>query len=256
MKRTEIINGIIKKHGFKSYLEIGVNDGKNLNAIECENKYGTDIADLSHLKIDAALYYKTSSDDFFNALGDGMSENVTDFPTHYDCIFIDGDHTYNQSNKDLGNSLRHLKEGGLILLHDTNPNNIKEITPNNNGKAWCGEVWKTVLKAQNEGYKIQTIPDDYGITIISGEITSTNNHSLPNSSQDFLKDKSSLLNFISYNDYIKSCDTPKAKDTNDIQIDDINNMTDEELKDFYKAVYGKKPKGRFIRENIIDRLIN
>ncbi len=256
MKRTEIINGIIKKHGFKSYLEVGVNDGKNLNGIECRDKYGTDIADLSHLKIDSALYYKTSSDDFFNALGNGMSENVTEFPTHYDCIFIDGDHTHKQSGRDLKNALQHLKEGGLILLHDTNPNNIKEITPNNNGKAWCGEVWKTVLEAQWEGYKIQTIPDDYGITIITGEIAFINSHTLPKSSQDFLKDKSSLLNFISYNDYINSCDKPIEKDTNDIQIDDINNMTDEELKDFYKTVYGKKPKGRFIREKVIDRLLN
>ena len=255
MKRTEIINGIIKKHGFKSYLEIGVNDGKNLNAIECRDKYGTDIADLSHLKIDSAIYYKTSSDDFFNALGDGMSENVTNFPTHYDCIFIDGDHTHKQSERDLKNALQHLKEGGLILLHDTNPNNIKEITPKNNGKAWCGEVWKTILEAQWEGYKIQTIPDDYGLTIITGEIDFTSSHTLP-TPQEFLKNKSSLLNFISYNDYIKSCDKPKEKDTNDIQIDDINHMTDEELKDFYKTVYGKKPKGRFIREKVIDRLIN
>lgn len=262
MKRTEIINGIIKKHGFKSYLEIGVNDGKNLNAIECENKYGTDIADLSHLKTDAALYYKTSSDDFFNALGDGMSENVTDFPTHYDCIFIDGDHTHKQSERDLQNSLLHLKEGGLILLHDTNPNNIKEITPNNNGKAWCGEVYKTVLEARYDGFVVRTIPDDYGITIINCDMIPFEGEIKQVTPQEFLKNKSSLMNFVSYNDYINSVKevergiTIVNKDTNDIQIDDINDMTDEELKDFYKTVYGKKPKGRFIREKVIDRLIN
>ena len=245
MKRTEIINGIIKKHGFKSYLEIGVNDMKNFNAIECDNKTGVDpnVKGENIITVSSDVFFENTYD--YKDSGDG-----------FDCVFIDGDHTYKQSKKDLENSLRILKSGGLILLHDTNPNNIKEITPNNNGKAWCGEVWKTVLEAQWEGYKIQTIPDDYGITIITSEIAFVNSHTLPKSSQDFLKDKSSLLNFISYNDYIKSCDKPKEKDTNDIQIDDINNMTDEELKDFYKTVYGKKPKGRFIREKVIDRLLN
>ena len=241
MKRTEIINGIIKKHGFKSYLEIGVNDMKNFNAIECDSKIGVDP------NVEGEKIITQTSNEFY------ASEGGLDY---YDCIFIDGDHTYKQSKNDLENSLQHLKEGGLILLHDTNPNNIKEITPNNNGKAWCGEVWKTVLEAKWDGYVIQTIPDDYGLTIITGEQKKFEGEVKQVTPQEFIKNKSILMNFVSYNDYIKSCDKPKEKDTNDIQIDDINDMTDEELKDFYKTVYGKKPKGRFIRETVIDRLIN
>jgi len=245
MKRTEIINGIIKEHGFKSYLEIGVNDMKNFNAIECDDKTGVDP------NVKGENIYTISSDAFFE-----NSYDYKDSGDGFDCIFIDGDHTYKQSKKDLENSLKLLKEGGLILLHDTNPNNIKEITPNNNGKAWCGEVWKTVLEAKWDGYVIQTIPDDYGLTIITGEQKKFEGEIIQVTPQEFIKNKSSLMNFVSYNDYIKSCDKPKEKDTNDIQVDDINDMTDEELKDFYKTVYGKKPKGRFIREKVIDRLIN
>jgi len=241
MKRTEVINGIIKHHGFKSYLEIGVYDMKNFNAIECESKVGVDP------NVEGENIFTQTS-----------SEYLCDSVRGYDCVFIDGDHTYAQSHEDLYSCLMRLNDNGLILLHDTNPNNIKEITPNNNGKAWCGEVWKTVLDAKFDGYKIQTIPDDYGLTIITGEKEELKEKQTLPTPQEFLKNKSSLLNFISYNDYIKSRDEPKEvlKDTTDIQIDDINDMTDEELKDFYKAVYGKKPKGRFIREKVIDRLIN
>lgn len=41
--RTEIINHLIRKYGYKTYLEIGVGDPrKNLCLIECEKKTGVD----------------------------------------------------------------------------------------------------------------------------------------------------------------------------------------------------------------------
>jgi len=38
----------------------------------------------------------------------------------YDLIFIDGDHGYTQSKSDLQNSIKHLRKGGIILMHDIN----------------------------------------------------------------------------------------------------------------------------------------
>ena len=46
MTRTEIINGLIEKYGYKSYLEIGVNTpaqpGYNWTGVNIETKHGVD----------------------------------------------------------------------------------------------------------------------------------------------------------------------------------------------------------------------
>jgi len=54
MNRTQLINSLIKEHGFKYYLEIGLGNGKNFANIECENKAGIDpewtLTKFSHLR--------------------------------------------------------------------------------------------------------------------------------------------------------------------------------------------------------------
>ena len=55
------------------------------------------------------------SDDFFKTSKD-----------KFDVIFIDGLHTYDQVRRDVINSIKHLKEGGYIALHDMLPRNWKE----------------------------------------------------------------------------------------------------------------------------------
>lgn len=52
-------------------------------------------------------YYTEGSDKFFK-------QNINKF----DLIFIDGDHSYKQSKKDLENSLKYLSDGGMIIMHD------------------------------------------------------------------------------------------------------------------------------------------
>jgi len=42
MKRNHIINSLIEKHGYKSYLEIGVRYGLCLRTINCDYKVGVD----------------------------------------------------------------------------------------------------------------------------------------------------------------------------------------------------------------------
>ena len=42
----------------------------------------------------------------------------------FDCVFIDGLHTYNQVKKDIHNSLKYLNINGIIMLHDCLPNNF------------------------------------------------------------------------------------------------------------------------------------
>jgi hypothetical protein len=129
MNRIEIINGLIKKNGYKSYLEIGVQAGHCFSQIVCENKIGVDPD-----KSSAATLHKTS-DDFFK-----------DNKETFGIIFIDGLHHADQVEKDILNSLLCLNEGGTIVMHDCLPTTkrMQEI-PLQEQVEWTGDTWRAFL---------------------------------------------------------------------------------------------------------------
>lgn len=150
---TEVLNYIIQKKGYKSYLEIGTQSGKNFNLIECENKTGVDPDP------EAKASFHMSSDDFFGGNHNYFFPRVCKF----DCIFIDGLHTAEQARKDFINSMEHLNEDGVIVIHDTNPYREEITIVPRITKEWTGDVYKFVYSLLA---KLATLPFDYGITII------------------------------------------------------------------------------------------
>jgi hypothetical protein len=154
MKRTDIINHLIKKNNYKRYLEIGVRDpDSNLNLISVEHKDGVDPAGNCN--------YPITSDDFFKQL----DENVT-----YDIIFIDGLHIDYQVEKDITNSLKHLSEGGTIVMHDCSP--IKEehqVEEYVVGTTWNGTTWKAYVKFRmtDENLSMFVVDTDHGVGVIT-----------------------------------------------------------------------------------------
>ena len=109
--RTKIIQKIIKKRSFKSYLEIGCDNDENFSQINIENKIGVDPLKGGTLRM--------TSDEFFK-------KNQIRF----DIIFLDGMHTYEQTIKDIDNSIKFLNKNGIILIHDCLPKKIwNQIVP-------------------------------------------------------------------------------------------------------------------------------
>ena len=107
--RTDIINYFIKSRNYKTYLEIGVDNGENLMQIVCPDKIGVDPT-FAKLPADARKYcVRMTSDDFFRSISTDRL---------FDCIFIDGDHSYEQVVKDIRNSKKHLSANGVIIMHD------------------------------------------------------------------------------------------------------------------------------------------
>lgn len=169
--RIDIINYLINKYNYKTYLEIGVQNGISFRAIELpiEKKVGVDPDLLSKATI------HLTSDEFFK-------ENRKTF----DIIFIDGLHETDQVDKDIRNALNSLNKEGIIVLHDCNP--IKEehqVVPRIS-KHWNGDVWKSLVKARYikfkditdtnswekselfiDSVKIRTVDIDEGIGLIS-----------------------------------------------------------------------------------------
>jgi hypothetical protein len=154
MTRTEIINGLITKYGYKSYLEIGVNTpaqpGYNWVGITADIKHGVDP------NVDTT--YKMTSDDFFEK---HISQK-------YDIVFVDGLHIFEQAHRDIINSLKNLNENGIIVVHDCNP--VTEITQRRvrASDAWHGDVWKAIVKLriENEDLDVCTVNTDEGCGII------------------------------------------------------------------------------------------
>ena len=151
--RTKFLNQIILDNEYKSYLEIGIDNCENYNAILTETKVSVDPSDLRGCK----PMFMLTSDDFF-------SINKSKF----DLIFIDGMHTFEVSFRDLLNSLNILNENGTIVLHDTFPRKYEHQTVPATDPCWTGDVWKTILKAQLEikNISIRTYDVESGITII------------------------------------------------------------------------------------------
>ena len=73
-----------------------------------------------------------------------------------DVVFIDGNHTWQQSEKDVRNVLECLTDDGVIILHDSSPltklmaepaqthEHFKKAHPGES-HCWCGDVWKAIL---------------------------------------------------------------------------------------------------------------
>ena len=152
MKRTEIINQIIKEKGYTSYLEIGLGDGANFKNIVCENKIGVD----PDVKLSSNTF-KVTSDKFFEQVDE-----------KYDIIFIDGLHHSEQVERDIINSWNVLSPNGTILIHDIKPLDEKCQRVPREQVQWTGDVWRAWygLKKAYPKLKLSYIDERVGLGVI------------------------------------------------------------------------------------------
>lgn len=187
MKRYDIINTLIKKNNYISYLEIGIQSGNNWKRINCENKIGVDPDP------DVQTTYNLTSDDFFR-----LRKEFT-----FDCIFIDGLHTAEQVERDILNSLNVLNEGGIIVCHDMLPFDEKSQIVPRVQKQWVGDCWKAFVKLRYErdDLEMYTIDTDCGCGIIKrGKQEKIDR--LVDNYQDFDKNRYKLMNIVSVEQFL------------------------------------------------------
>lgn len=147
MNRAQLINAIIAKNKFKTYLEIGMGTGRNFKQIKCDLKISVDPDK------ETRATFKMNSDEYFAKSGGT-----------FDVIFIDGLHHADQAREDLDNSWERLTDGGFIILHDTNPHSefITHVPRDN--KEWCGDIYKLACEVANKSKF--TFGEDHGVTVI------------------------------------------------------------------------------------------
>ena len=161
-----IINTLVDKHSYQSFLEIGISSGNTHRYVRRDIvRNGVDLhgGDPTKPDVQEFITHRMSSDEFF----------ANHVERTYDVIFIDGDHCEEQVTKDIYNSLKVLNSGGTIMLHDSKPfTELMQRCPQPdevaNGGMWTGTVWKSVarFRSKETKYKVFTLPCDVGITII------------------------------------------------------------------------------------------
>ena len=171
--RKDIIQNTIFSKKYSSYLEVGCFRNEVFNYISCNTKIGVDPIQGGNVRL--------TSDNFFK-------NNLRKF----DCIFIDGLHTYDQCKKDVSNSLKFLNENGIIFIHDCLPKSFLEQTkvrisgPLN----WHGDVWKCIFELRTiDDIETYTINADHGIGVVLKK---------KNTNKLLIKKKINKLNFKDY----------------------------------------------------------
>lgn len=167
MDRVELIQRAVESVGGKDYLEIGVETGKTIRNIVASNRVGVDpnyLFDTENEKSDTLAFFHGTSDQYFNQFA-GTIDGV---------IYVDGLHTYEQTLKDIVNSLGAMSPRSMVIVDDCIPRDANEGMAAKShaeagGGAWCGDVWKSIvdLRINRENLNIFTVPEGPGMAIIT-----------------------------------------------------------------------------------------
>jgi SAM-dependent methyltransferase len=168
--RVAIVAAQLAARRSPRYLEIGVHTGVLFLHVRASAKVAVD-PDPQIPRSRWALHpnsvlrgrvVRATSDQFFTALPRGQ---------HFDVVFIDGHHSFDQSSRDIANALSNLRPRGVICVHDCNPPTAAAASPDpaDAGEGpWCGDVWKAIayLRATRTDLRVRVLDTDCGIGVI------------------------------------------------------------------------------------------
>jgi len=201
INRIQLINFLIKERGYKSYLEIGVQKGLTFNEILIEDKLWVDPAPEISRKENNYKFGKIMTSDAFFAEIDSNKK--------WDIVFVDGLHHSDQVMKDVENSLNHLLEGGIIILHDCNPLKEAYQTIPRKTKTWYGDCWKAAvrLRATRDDLKVFVLKADAGLGIVErgkSELLQLDKPLDEICYSDLNNDRENLLGLVNADEWISS----------------------------------------------------
>jgi hypothetical protein len=189
MNRIDIINSLITKNKYKSYVELGVQAGHCFSAINCEKKIGVDPDQSS------AATLKITADEFF--------ETNTDT---YDIFFVDSLHHAENCERDILNALKFLNPGGTIVCHDMEPTDeFMTLIPHTTQDCWTGNVYKTWIKLRTtrEDLTMNVVSTDWGVGIIQVGKQTKLNISEEINFTSFQKNKKAWMPMVTISEFIQ-----------------------------------------------------
>jgi hypothetical protein len=138
LNRHEFLRSLHERLHPRTYLEIGINDGRSL-ALSRARTIAVDPAFKITVELECDLrLFRMTSDDFF-----AQPEPLSWFPEGTpDLSFIDGMHLFEFALRDFINAERLSQPAGVIVLDDMLPRSVPEAARDRFTDAWTGDVYK------------------------------------------------------------------------------------------------------------------
>lgn len=188
VNRIEAVESALEGRTNRVYLEIGVNQGMAFRCITADRKIAVDPVfklsarsrRLSEARARTTHYFETTSNAFF------ASESSLLEQLGIDVALVDGLHTYRQTLQDVENTLRFLRDDGVIFVHDCNParasigcpaasygdfltqNRWRRLVGRVFFLPWSGDVWKAIvyLRSVRDDLRVVVLDCDRGVGVI------------------------------------------------------------------------------------------
>jgi hypothetical protein len=154
-----LIGAIASSYKPGVYVELGLHVGDTFREVQphARSLYGIDIVQNPQLESfrrfsNVNIHYCTT-DTFF----DNFTEKI-------DMAFIDADHCFQSAKRDFDNVLARLNPGGVILLHDTDPENDALFSSDR-----CGDAYRIVSVLEDHPeLNVVTLPiSNTGLSIVT-----------------------------------------------------------------------------------------
>lgn len=139
------------------YLELGVRTGASFERIYkyCQESWGVDMEEPTFDFPKESKFFLKNTNDFFKELDPSIK---------FDMVFIDADHSYEQSLLDFLNVKDRIIEDGFVFMHDTYPYDPVMTSPGLCHDAYMAPYFiKNNLAAE---WEVLTLPFNPGLTIL------------------------------------------------------------------------------------------
>ena len=156
MHHSTFIEGLAQIYRPKIYLELGVLNGETFEKVLpfCQRAIGVDAINRKiNLEENWRIeYHVMTTTEFFK-----------NFKDNVDMVFIDADHSYESVKQDFLNCVKILNKGGLVILHDTDPEHDGLFD-----KGYCGTSYKFARELEDsKDYNIITMPaTEAGLSLV------------------------------------------------------------------------------------------
>lgn len=179
MERHEVNQALLDLYPNPSYLEIGVSHGTTFHQIRAHRKVAVDPKfqfDLGAARGDPSnansVYHEVASDTYFARLKQKGEM--------FDVIYLDGLHTFDQTLRDLLNSIDCLKSNGAIIIDDVMPSSYAASLPDwdesirfrsligDSDQSWMGDVYRLIFFIRDylPTFHYASLRENHGQTIL------------------------------------------------------------------------------------------
>lgn len=177
VRRPAAVRRLLSLYDQPRYLEVGVCTGSTFDKVHAPVKVAVDPEfrfdhEAAERATPGTVYHQVTSDEYFGSI---VGEDET-----FDVIFLDGLHTFEQTLRDLTNSLHHLQPRGVILIDDVSPPTYLASLPDRENffevrrrlgltdQAWMGDVYRLVyfIETFYQHLSYRTISNNHGQAVV------------------------------------------------------------------------------------------